>query len=604
MSAASALSPAMSVSSFGAEQTTFGNGFRGRTILDSERYRDLDRRQSYYDCTQHDHKRFDFDGRIVSTGQGATQPLLSGEKASWYVPLKMRRPASPYRLGKIVVDSFTNLLFGEQRFPAFRVDGDEDTQDFIQAIVKASSLPVKMIRARGLGGAMGTVGLSWCFLNGKPRIEVHNSKNLFVHAWEDREQLIPEHVSEVYLFHKDEWDGQKKRFVRNFYWYRRDWTQNADILFKEVLYRPGQDPYWEPLMDRSVEHNDKLAHFVWIQNLPTDQEDGAPDYDGLFESFDMIDLIYSVITRGAVLNLDPTLKLKMDIDLVQRMGVKKGSDNALVVGEQGDAEYMEMSGTSIEAGLKLFDSMRRAALETAQCIVPDPSEVAAEGVSSVAIKAMFAPMLGKADILREQYGGGMVRILDPIVVVSRKASDSRIIVYDKEGNSEEGQLFIDLPKKVDKEPILDADGKPTGETKITRTDRMPGEGGDIDPRWPQYFPPTPDDQAKVATTLQLATGGKPFLSKQSAVEGFAAAFGIQPDEEWDRVQAQHDDEEQKTADMFADADGGMGGKVTHTKELPDGAKLKRTAGGAPPVPPGEDPDADKPPKPPKPPVAK
>ena len=77
------------VGGFGADSM---NGFRGRNLLDSERFRELDRRQSYYDCTQHDYKRFDFDGRMVQSSGGisATQPLMSAEKAAWYVPLRRR----------------------------------------------------------------------------------------------------------------------------------------------------------------------------------------------------------------------------------------------------------------------------------------------------------------------------------------------------------------------------------------------------------------------------------------------------------------------------------------------------------------------------------
>src|ERR1700722_19048376 len=162
-------------SSFGLSNQTTGP-FRARTFLDGERFRELDRRQAYFDCNQHSYKRFDFDGRLISTGGGisVTQPLLSAERAAFYVPLRSRRPSSPYRLPRVIVKSFTGMVFGEGRFPNFRVEGDEDAEDYVQALSKAMKLPTKMVRARDLGGAMGTVGLSWCFLNGRPRCRVHN----------------------------------------------------------------------------------------------------------------------------------------------------------------------------------------------------------------------------------------------------------------------------------------------------------------------------------------------------------------------------------------------------------------------------------------------
>jgi hypothetical protein len=312
--------------------------------------------------------------------------------------------------------------------------------------------------------------------------------------------------------------------------------------------------------------------------------DGVPDYTGLYENFEAIDTLLSVNVRGAILNLDPTLKLKMDPDLIQRTGVKKGSDNALIVGTDGDAEYMELNGSSIEAGIKLFEALRRAALEVAQCIVPDPAEVAAQGVSSVTIKALYAPMLAKADVLREQYGSPLERMLSDIATVGRKASKSRVIITDDDGNQTEAEVMIDLPPRIEQEPILDDEGKPTGEDQIKRTPRIPGEGGEVCAAWPPYFQPTPDDQSKMATTMQIATGGKAFLSKQSAVEVSARSFGLEPDDEWKRVDQQHAAEQEQTSQMFADSTGDAAGRVTHEQELPNGAKVRRTFGTTAPKP--------------------
>jgi hypothetical protein len=601
---AMAMSSAFSVSSFGAENTTMGpmGTFRGRAILDSERRRDLDRRQSYYDCTQHDYKRFDFDGRVIqNTGAGSsvTQPLISSERAAWYIPLRARRPSSPYRLPRVVVNAFTNLIFGEDRFPLIRIQGADDAQDYTQALARAASLPAKMIRARNLGGATGTGVLSWAYVNGKPRVEVHNAKNMYVHSWEDRELLIPKHCTECYLYPEDVWDSSKKRYVRKLFWYRRDWTPNADILFNTVEFKNGEDPVdaWRPDFDRSVEHKDGLTHVVWIQNIPSEEIDGLPDYEGLYESFDSMDLVLSVITRGATLNLDPTLKLKVDPDLINRMGIKKGSDNALVVGPDGDAEYLELQGTSIEAGLKLFEAKRRAALEVAQCIIPDPNEVAGQGVSSVALKVIYAPMLGKCDMLREQYGSGMKRLLDDMLAVARLAPTKLITIYHENGQKEEVPAEVKLPPRIvmDQPPAGGSDSSSAGSAStdsssndngaakapakpkpriIQRTPGSADDGGELEMVWGPYFSPTPDDQQKTVTTLSLAVGQQPFMSTQTAVEIAMASYGRTPDEEWGRVQKQQQDIESKQKEMFSDADGGAGGRVAATHELPGGAGMK------------------------------
>jgi hypothetical protein len=543
--------------------------------------------QSYYDCTQHDSKGYDFDGRVLNSnmqGVNASQPLISGEKAAWYVPLRMRRPSATYRLGRVIVNSFTNMIFGENRFPNVRIAGDSDSQDFLQTISKVASLPVRMIRARNIGGATGTACLSWAYVKGKPRVQVHNSKNIYVHSWEDRDEFIPRHVTEAYLYPQDNYDQQKKRFVRQWFWYRRDWTREVDVLFKPALYEYNVEPAWEVDVSKSVEHNDKLCHFVWIQNSPSDLEDGVSDYDGQWEVFDTLDLLLSVITRGATLNLDPTLVLKMDIDQVKRMGVKKGSDNALAVGPEGSAEYLELGGGSIEAGINLFNQNRKNALEATQCVVPDPNEIAAAGTSAVAMKLVYAPMLGQCDILREQYGGGIRRLLDPMLVVAQAASQRTVTIYDEDGTPTEAQQSIDLPPRIEKTPQTDEDGNPTGEHDVEQVDREPGDGGEIELAWGPYFMPTPADQTALVTTLSTAVGAQPIMSTQTATEILMAAFGREPEDEVKRVQEAVSLAAEQTAQAFDDHGDSPGGKVEHEKQLPDGSTVKKSASPPPPKP--------------------
>ncbi len=576
---------AMSFSAFGSGTRDDFGGAGARSLLDGDRYVEMERRSSYYECRQHDRKFWDFDGRPINPR--TLQPLLGAEK-SWWVPLKMRRPSSPIRLGKVIVDSFTNLLFGENRFPAIRVEGDEQTEDWLQTVARVGKLSQKMIQARAYGGASGTVGVSWCFRDGKPRFEAHKSQNLFVHRWQDRLELIPEHVSEVYLFSKTKWDG--KGFNKVWYWFRRDWTLDEDIVFKDVLYEPEKpEIIWEPDPEKSVTHGDGICHLEWIQNLPSDEMDGLPDYDGLYENFDLIDLIMSVITRGAVLNLDPTVKLRMDRDEIGVRGLAKGSDNMLVTGKDGDAEYMELGGQSIEAGIKLVETKRRFILETAQCVIPDPHEVAAQGVSSVAIKAMFASMLAKTDTLREQYGGAVERILTKMDYVARQKTAAPTVFQNLETGMEEAVQFeISLPPKVEDSPIIDPlTGQPTGETQSVQVERVQGTGGEVQLQWSPYFVPTPDDQSKITSSLTTATGGKAFLSQETATEAAARAYGVDPSEEWRRVQEEGKAATAAQASMVMGDPAGVGGQVDAPDQQPPGAP-------PPPQhqPPPDDPDAD------------
>lgn len=564
--------------------TVLPTKFKAQALIKGERYQDLDRRQTYFDCTQHDWKRYDFDGRFCRPGPVTQQPLLTSEVAPFFVPLRQRRPASPVRMGKIVVDAFTNILFGEERWPRFLCQGDDDTQDYAGALEKAAGLLLKMIEARNLGGAVGTVGLSWCFRDGKPRVEVHNAKNLYVHSWVDRDDLIPETVSEVYLYPVDEYDAEKGKMVRNQYWYRHDWTPEREIAYLPVKLKGNEEPIFVEDLENSTDHGFGECPFVWVQNVPANAIDGRPDYDGQYEAMDTLDVIASVLARGTALNLDPTLVLKMNPEILKRTGVKKGSDQAIAVGESGDAKYLELAGTGVEAGIKVFQLKRMSILEASQCVVPDPNEVAASGTSSVAIKAIYQPMLGRGAVLREQYGKAMKRILEGMLRVARKTAGTTIPVTSVDPETgeetvEEAVQVIDLPPRVreipkkkpkppspfggppeppapedeeDEDQDPDAD-KPDVET----TERVPGEGEYVDLSWGEWFPLTPQDRNQAVQALQLASGGKAVLSQQTSVEEAAVIFNRNPAEEWSRLQAAQQDDQAREALMFPPAGGGV-----------------------------------------------
>lgn len=559
---------ALSFSSFGEGADPDAMSFRPRSILHGDRWRELDFKGSYYKCSQHDAKIWDFDGRVVGANPRSVQPLISSEKSPTYIPLNMRKPSNPVRLGKAIVASFTNLIFGESRFPTIKVEGDEEAQDFAQTIARVGDLPSVMIRARNLGGSMGTVGISWCFHEGLPRFEAHDAKNLYVHSWLDRLKLKPRHVTEVYLHKRQFWDG--KGFNWKFFWFRRDWTPNGDFVFKDVPFEKNRDPIWDLDEEKSNRHGEGRLHFEWVQNEPTDEIDGEADYDGLYEKLDQLDILSSVVNRGGIANLDPTLKLKMDPDLVNRSGVKKGSDNAIITGVDGDAEYMELAGTSVDAGLKLMAENRRSILETAQCVIADPNEVAAQGTSSVAMKMMYSPMLARVSVLREQYAKAMTSILSAMSAVARERMAEPIEAVDPQTQETAPARFVlALPPKVEEveeEVMLDQLDPATGQTvqvpsgeivKVPReVPRSPGRGGDVTLVWPAFFPPTHDDQQKIVGAMTQATGGKAFISVETAADITAVAFGVDPAEERRRLEAEAQTSTAQTEAMFPPIGGG------------------------------------------------
>jgi hypothetical protein len=586
-------------SSFGVDHTTFGPEFDPREHFDSDRYRELDFRQQYPRCTRHDGKMYDFQGRVTRSGPySATQPFIGSSMPATYVPLDQRRPSSPYRLARLIVRSFTNLVFGEGRFPRVTSD-DPETEEFVEALRVAMLADVRFLQARNLGGGVGTVGVSWRYWEGQPRVRVHNGKHLIVHAWADREACEVEHASQLTQTSRVEWDPVKKKRVRRFFWQRRDWTPDADVQFVDAPadLDPGEPVEWIVDEAGTCVHGDGFAHLVWIRNGADDDDgenvDGQCDHDGLFEALDTIDTLKSVLSTGTVKNLDPSLVLKMGEVARQKAagGVRKGSGTAIDVGESGDAKYLELSGTAVTAGLALLAQERAQVLETAQCVVPSTAELTTAGTSSVAQKALFWPMLSAANVHRSTYGAGYLSLLGQMLRSARRRYPAEDVltgetVYpvettapvegDDEGTEAEVDLYLDLPPRMVEEDVLDANGQPTGETTTREVQLRPGKGR-LTLVWPPYFLPTAADLQTTAQAVSTAAGGKPLLSQQTAVERVSAAVDVDPKREWERVTAEQRAAVQAEQGMFAH---GTGGQVGAQGELPPGAEPSVSAGVA------------------------
>lgn len=534
-------------SSFGLDLTTIGPEFDANALFNAQRVLDLKYRDSFYAATNHDHKLFDMNGRMIRPGGLGSQPLLSGSVPTAYVPLDQRRPSAPYRLARKIVNAFTSLVFGYGRFPQFRSD-DVVTQDWAEALSEKLGLEIMMIRARTLGGRCGTVGLSWAIIAGEPRLQIHKGYHCHVLEWVDEDQRIPAHVVELY---QSKATAAKGKVV--WMWRRRDWTLVSDVVFKPIPVGKKTPDFWEIDQEASYQHDHGECHFHWIENQPDDDDDsgcdGAPDYAVSYESLTALDMLNSVNLTGGTKNLDPTLVLRMSSDDVGKAVVQKGSDNAVVTGTDGDAKYLELSGASINAGIGLVQNTRSQILEVTECVVPDPNTIAAAGTSAVALKIVYAPMLSKCSVYRYQYGKAIVAILEQITDYARgrlpdpSAPDdaSRYVhvpVTDAEGNvvdEEPVEFTIDLPDRIEASPKLDAEGNPTGDVDRRLVPRHPGSGR-IYLEWGPYFMPTAADDVSEAQALGTATGGKAVMSQQTAVELHANAHDRDGLLEWSRIQ--------------------------------------------------------------------
>lgn len=565
-------------SSFGVDQTTTGPDFQADAFYAGERAKLLDFRDAYFTARQHDGKIWNWDCRTITAAHHPAQPLIGASEPGVYIPMNHRRPSAPFRISRIIVNAFTAMLFGEHRFPT--VDSlDPDTADFAAELMKVSKLRTRMIQARNFGGANGTAILSWWFEGGRPRVRVHNPRFVHVLKWADADDFEIEHAVELYKYPRTELNPSTKRVEKVYYWHRRDWTTSADVVFRPKKCDEGKRPTpWVIDEERSVIHSSGSAHIVWIQNLPDEDTfsvDGQTDYGENYEPMDELDQLNSVHVGGIKKNLDPTLQLPIDPEDYAMASIQKGSDHAIAIGAGGgQAQYLTLPGDVVTSGKEAVAGLRQQILEATSCVIPDPDKVVASATSSLALKIIYQPMTSKCDIMRDQYGDGIERLLNQMLNVARQhmqdpdaeTDEQRFVhepMFDEAGNPvvdpdtgerkyERIDYRLELESRVIRKEVLDEDGNGTGEFVTREIPRTPGRGR-IRLKWPPYFMPTADDRQKETGADMAGTGSKPVLSQESAVRMFAERNGLDPDEELRRVRA----DEAREMERQAASQGGM-----------------------------------------------
>lgn len=582
----------------------------------STRQLELNRLWSYYRCQQYEARKIDWNGSErrdpIETEIIATAGFLPAgfvDVGGQQMPLKFRRPTAPYHLIKVIVDRFTGLLFSEKRHPQLTVEGDEDTEDYANALAKSSRLWAQMIKARQYGGAMGSVAVGFQFVDGRPQVDVHDPR-WCIPDFLDRSTHKLRSIEKRYMYPLEERDEQG-RWVENWYWYRRIIDDRTDILFEPAKVESGDEPEWK--VQKQVEHALGFCPVIWLQNLPIEDDiDGDPDCEGIVDQVETIDSLIAQANLGTLANLDPTLLLITDAELPT---LRKGSGNAVKLPAGSSGTYLEIGGAGIKVALELTTQLRSWALEVAQCVLEHPDVSAA---TATEIERRYESMIAKADILREQYGEKLVKpLVEMMLEAARKFGAPRMepgharvglgglgadglnplsadapdqgdganaqeaqpiraqaAQGDQGGGDAPGQIgdgytgpgdgsqgvqpqqggeafkivryVLKLPPRV----IIDEE---TGDV-IGKEERKLGEGGELGLVWPSYFEPSLDDATKAAQAAAAAKSAM-LIDDEHATKFVAKYFGIENPQAV--VEKLRENEVQQRADMAAQAMGGM-----------------------------------------------
>jgi hypothetical protein len=213
-----------------------------------------------------------------------------------------------------------------------------------------------------------------------------------------------------------------------------------------------------------------------------------------------------------------------------------------------------------------------------ECVLTDPDKVAAAGTSSVALKVVYAPMIGKSDLMRESYGDGIQRVLNGIARAVRRwtpnpeaETDEERYVHEPVAGETDGEEQLEpVEYGLKLRPRIEIDD----EGNRTEIPRHPGRGS-IELEWGPYFKPTADDHQKDAQAAGTAAGGKPVMSQQTAVEIVAQSYDRDGAEEWRRVRQEAQEQATLEGEMFPGTGGEVDGEAAPVGRS-DGVELTAT----------------------------
>ncbi len=407
-----------------------------------------------------------------------------------------RRPSVRYRLAKLVVDDTVSLLFGEGRFPSFECQ-DEDFRQKLEDISKNLNLKELMLTAATIGSC-GSVAIFLKIINGKYSFLAKSTKYLTpVFANDDPFRIVL--MTEKYKVDAESLIDEGYEGINSGehkeYWIERVWDENQEIRFLPYPVKTTEEAEKVVDSDRSCVHGLGFVPIVWIKNLNEGNEisdvDGSCTFEPAIENIIEIDYQLSQSGRGLRYSSDPTLVIK-DPSFDENGTIKKTPTRALMLGKEGEAKYVEISGNAAKAVLEYVEYVRQLAIENVHGNRANPDKLST-AQSGKAIELLHQPMIWLTDRLRVSYGKGLLELINMI----RNAS----IKYP-----------IDLLQNSylsDKSSVID---------KINVKEI-------VTLRWPSWFGKTTGDKLQTSSSLKtLIDAG--LISQDTAVKSIASDYFI------------------------------------------------------------------------------
>lgn len=412
----------------------------------------------------------------------------SCEMGESFRPVLKRKPSIIFPFAKVFQDRVATKLIGRSSFPKFQIAEDPQTEFFLDIVERSVSFSSKMLEV-----AKDLVSYTSAFcrikmVDGILRLEDFNS-NYCYPQFDAAGNL--ESLEIKYVYETEEIDQATGKMICR--WYKQELTKTADTLFDNPIYKADSEPEFQIV--ETVEHNLGFVQgewFKWGDDLHSPDGNDEPVVCQIEGFIDAINYNLSQRAQASGYGMEPQLTIN-GLTEDETDDLIKSSSKAWLMGREGKASYLEVSGSGLESGKNVSDDIMKFAQHAARIVFLDPEKMVAGAQSGKAMEVMHGPMIELINELRPWMEKGMISLLQKMVMV--------IVSYQAQGY----------------------------ETMYQTPEGWMPSSLDITAQWPPIFEMTIQDMQQ---TLMLAVqaSNANIISRQSALKWLGSRgldFGVE-----------------------------------------------------------------------------
>jgi Phage portal protein, SPP1 Gp6-like len=405
-----------------------------------------------------------------------------------YVPVRKRKPRLQYSYAKVLCSRLASKLVGTRTFPAFNVEVDPDTQEYLRLIIKTSGLKAKVAEPVRRALAAGSSLVRFSIVNGQWKLQHFLAKWCFP-EFDTVGNL--EFVKIQYVY-DDEADRDQRNIPKK-KWFRMDLGKFADVLYDTPEYQKDvEEPVFTPVA--TANHDLGFVQGEWIKT--SEVPNSIDGYSVICDITDFIDeLNYSLSQSSTAIqyNQDPQLTISnMDEDEMEKL--IRSSMKAWNLGREGKAEFLEAGMAGVEAANEFRDKIRANVQDLTRVVILDPEKIVGSAQSAKAMEVLHGPMVELIEELRPQMEKHLTNLVLKMAMTN--------LIVDSRG----GEAPIPIPPGYKPQSL------------------------DITVAWPEIFAPTMQDlQQKVSVATQAASAN--IISRETMTKWLAKEFGVENIEE-------------------------------------------------------------------------